>query len=80
MSKSELHTSNTGLEQYRLITAKELGRILSLSTRSIWRLRAAGKLPRPVKVGGAIRWMLADINKWASWGCPPQKDFEALVD
>jgi predicted DNA-binding transcriptional regulator AlpA len=50
--------------------------MLSLSVRSVWRLRAGQKLPEPVKVGGAIRWRQADIEKWAAMGCPGRKEFE----
>lgn len=45
--------------------------------RSIWRLRASGKLPEPVQIGGAIRWRQQDIERWEVMGCPNQKEFEA---
>jgi predicted DNA-binding transcriptional regulator AlpA len=62
------------------LSAKALAKLLSLSVRSVWRLRAGQKLPEPVKVGGAIRWRQADIEKWAAMGCPGRKEFETFRD
>jgi len=64
----------TGVD--RLITAESLARLLSLSTRTVWRLRSAGKLPRPVQIGGAVRWRDSDIAEWIRLGCPSLHEFE----
>jgi len=53
-----------------LITADELARRLAISKRSLWRLRSAGCLPPPVRLGGAVRWRLEEIKKWIADGCP----------
>ena len=63
-------------ENCQLLSAKALGRMLSLSARTIWRLRSSGKLPAPVKVGGSIRFERGTIEKWISMGCPDRKEFE----
>ena len=62
----------------QLINAKELAGKLLLSARTVWRLRSAGKLPRPVCVGGSIRWRLIDINRWLDMDCPDQRTFEVM--
>ena len=56
-----------------LISADELARRLAISKRSLWRLRSAGELPQPIRLGGAIRWRLEDITKWIADGCPPPR-------
>jgi predicted DNA-binding transcriptional regulator AlpA len=76
--KDETMSSQNNKPQ--LLTAKALAKILSLSPRSVWRLRSAQKVPRPVNVGASVRWVSTDIDKWISLGCPPQRDFEALAD
>ena len=53
-----------------LLTAAELARLLQVSTRTLWRLRSSGRLPSPVRIGGTVRWALADIKKWLAEGCP----------
>ncbi len=59
-----------------LTSARSLARMFSVSTRTVWRLRSAGKLPRPLSVGGSVRWRLTDIRLWESMGCPDQRTFE----
>ena len=59
------------------ISAKDYARRYSLSQRTIFRLTAAGKLPRPVRIGGAVRWRLADIELWEKLNCPDRREFEA---
>ena len=68
--------NNTQIEE-RLLTAQAVGKRLSLSKRAVFRMRSAGLIPRPLKVGqGAVRWRESDIEKWIEWGCPPRTEFE----
>ena len=69
-------TNKNTNQNCQLLTAKALGKMLSLSARTVWRLRSSGKLPAPVKVGGAIRWEQGIIEKWIRMGCPDCKEFE----
>ncbi len=64
------------MTQNQLLTAKQLGLMLALSTRQIFRLTAAGKLPRPVRIGGAVRWKLSDIQRWQDLNCPDRAEYE----
>lgn len=62
----------------RLLTAQAVGTRLSLSKRAVFRMRSAGLICPPVKVGaGAIRWRQSDIEQWISMGCCSQKEFVA---
>lgn len=61
-----------------LVKADELAKMLSVSVRHIWRMKAMGKLPKTVSVGGCVRWLLADIQLFLNLGCPSCKEFEAL--
>jgi prophage regulatory protein len=47
-----------------MIDVREVASILSISTRSVWRLVATGELPQPVRFGRSARWRLADIEAW----------------
>lgn len=48
-----------------LLTAQAVGAKLSLSKRAVFRMRSAGLIVAPVKVGqGAIRWRLSDVERW----------------
>ena len=62
-----------------LVTAAELAALLNLSKRTLWRLRSAGDLPKPVKLGNSVRWVRDEIKKWIEAGCPsPQA--QTMVD
>jgi predicted DNA-binding transcriptional regulator AlpA len=49
-------------ENSQLVSAKQLAKMLSTSVRSVWRYRASGHLPKTVKISGAIRWKMSDIE------------------
>ena len=51
------------------ISARELAEKMSLSTRTIWRLLSAGKLPKPCALGGSKRWKLSDIDLFLACDC-----------
>jgi excisionase family DNA binding protein len=53
-----------------LLSAQTLAKRLAVSVRTLWRLRSSGKLPQPVRLGGAVRWRAADIDAWVAAGCP----------
>ena len=62
----------------KLLTAKAVGEMLSLSKRQIFRMRSSGLICPPVKVGlGAIRWRQSDVEAWINMGCCSAKEFIA---
>ncbi|MBW2605328.1 MAG: helix-turn-helix domain-containing protein [Deltaproteobacteria bacterium] len=61
----------------QLIRARELAAILHVSQRHVWRMKAAGKLPKAVEIGECTRWSLNDIEAWIEMGCPSRRQFEA---
>jgi predicted DNA-binding transcriptional regulator AlpA len=56
-------------ESIALITAADVAAMLKVSVRTLWRLRSAGQIPEPVRLGGAVRWRLDEIKKWIAGGC-----------
>ena len=60
-------------EMIRLVCAKELAKTLSVSVRTIWRLKSAGRLPSPVLVGSSVRWRLSDIALYVQSDCDIKK-------
>lgn len=57
-----------------LFSANKLAAILNISTRTLWRLRSASKLPEPVRFGGCVRWRAEDVQAWIDAGCPAIAD------
>ena len=60
----------------RLLTAKDVAGILSVSLRHLWRLDAEHRLPKPVRMGKCVRWLADDIEQWLRIGCPSRAVFE----
>ncbi len=73
MVKQQKQVTNNNCQ---LMTAKQLGVLLALSKRQVFRLNSCGKIPKPLKIGGSFRWRLSDIELWQSMDCPDRKTFE----
>lgn len=59
------------------ISARELAEMLRVSLRQVWRLSSAGKLPKPLKIGGSVRWDHDEILRWFREGCPDRRTWQA---
>jgi len=64
----------------QLISAKTLGQMLSLSKRQIHRLNSSGKIPAPIRIGGAVRWSAEEISAWLAAGAKDRKIWEAMKE
>jgi len=53
-----------------LLNVKDVARMLKVAVRTVWRLRSSQKLPKPVPVGGSVRWRHHEIVAWINQGCP----------
>ena len=62
----------------QLLTAKSLGQVLSLSKRQIFRLNSCGKIPAPIRIGGAVRWSAQECAEWLAAGAPDRKTWEQV--
>jgi prophage regulatory protein len=56
-----------------LISAEKLAQMLDISVRTLWRLRAAGRMPAPVRIGGSVRWRAQEVQAWIESGCPEER-------
>ena len=71
MTNKCLNDSGTAvLPEPLLFDAALLARLTSRSVRSIWRDLAAGRLPRPIRLGGSVRWRRSDVESWIAADCP----------
>ena len=61
------------------VDARQLGRMLGLSVRTLRVMDAGGKLPRPVRLNGhSVRWVVSEIESWLAAGAPDRQTWEAL--
>lgn len=62
----------------KLLTAKAVGEMLSLSKRQIFRLNSSGKIPAPIRIGGAVRWSAEEISAWLAASAPDRRTWEEM--
>lgn len=62
--RAELQAGLPRRQEDELLTSAELCELLKVDTRTLRRWTHAGELPRPVKIGGSLRWRRADLSEW----------------
>jgi len=62
----------------QLLSAEAVGKMLSLSKRQIFRLNSCGKIPAPIRIGGATRWSVEEISAWLAAGAPDRNRWETM--
>ncbi len=61
---------STTTEPARLLDVGAVAALLGVSSRHVYRLADGGRMPRPLRLGGARRWDRAAIDDWIASGCP----------
>lgn len=54
----------------RMLDVRRVAAMLECSTRHVYRLSDADKMPRPIHLGGLVRWRADEIDEWIAAGCP----------
>ncbi len=52
------------------VDAAGVARLLAVSERHVWALHSAGRLPSPVRLGRARRWIVSELREWLASGAP----------
>lgn len=53
-----------------MITVGQVAAMLACSAKTVYRLTDRGAIPKPIRLGGMLRWRRADIEQWIADGCP----------
>ena len=53
-----------------MLTVDGVAALLVCSRRTVYRLVDADRIPRPVRIGGMIRWPREQFKRWIARGCP----------
>jgi excisionase family DNA binding protein len=57
-------------QEAALLDVNAVAALLSCSTRHVYRLADAGRMPPPVKLGALVRWNRQSVTTWLAEGCP----------
>jgi predicted DNA-binding transcriptional regulator AlpA len=60
------------------VNAEELGELLGCGERSIRTWDAAGKLPKPFRLGTRTLWSVGEIRRWMDAGAPTRQEWEEM--
>jgi predicted DNA-binding transcriptional regulator AlpA len=58
------------------VPAKGVASLLSVGLRTVRTWDAAGKLPRPSRIGSKVLWNVSELREWLAAGCPPRDEWE----
>lgn len=59
------------------VDSRGAGALFGLSDRQWRHLSATDEVPAPRRLGGAVRWSLAELQAWLEAGCPNRETWEA---
>ena len=54
----------------KLLDVQAVAELLDCSTRHVYRLADAGRMPAPIKLGSLVRWSRSAIDEWVAANCP----------
>lgn len=60
----------------RMLGVQAVAEMLGVSSRHVYRMKDAGLLPQPLRLGGAVRWDRDVIYRWIEAGCPRLKEWK----
>jgi len=52
---------------------KKVAAACGLAVRTVWAFADCGRIPPPLRIGGARRWRADDIRHWVNAGCPDSR-------
>ncbi len=73
---AENESQDDGCEDPKLLTVSTLAGCLSVSVRQAHRMNKAGLIPRPLRIGGVVRWHPDEIERWLKSGAPVRDKWE----
>lgn len=75
----EAHATPTNVTgtQPLLLTAKMAAAMCGKSVRTWRSWDAAGRIPRPIRIGRSTLWDCRELENWVAAGCPSREEWEA---
>jgi excisionase family DNA binding protein len=59
-----------------LVNSREAAKLLKISERTLWQMWNDGMMPKPIRIGQAVRFSVEELNAWVNAGGPLQKDWK----
>ena len=62
-----MKSDETGMAD--LLNVTQVAAKLGVCVRQVWKLTAAGKFPKPLRISRSVRWRRSDIDSYVCVGC-----------
>ena len=59
-----------------VVDARRLARLLCCGIRTVRTWDSAGKLPKPIRIGGRVVWRVDEIRAWLAADAPNRDEWE----
>jgi prophage regulatory protein len=53
-----------------LLDTKQVPKLLNIGERTLWRYWNSVRVPKPIRIGGTLRWNAEKPRRWVETGCP----------
>jgi excisionase family DNA binding protein len=64
--------------QRELLTAIDAAALLGVSRAHFYRMHNAGRIPLPIRLGGAVRWRVDELRAWIDAGMPNRQRWQVM--
>jgi excisionase family DNA binding protein len=61
-----------------LVDTNQVAKLLQVSPRTVWKMQDTGEMPKPIRIGRAVRWGFEEIKAWVDARCPKATQWEKL--
>ena len=68
---------NTNQNTEKLLSTRAVAQVLSLSPRTVHRFNSSGKIIKPLKISGSVRYLESELMAWIQAGMPSRSEWEA---
>lgn len=76
-SRRPIYAGQKPLEDEALLmNTREVAKLLTVSERTVFAMQTSGEMPKPVRIGRAVRWGRDEIKAWVDEGCPPASEWK----
>lgn len=62
-----------------LLKSQDAATLLGVSKAHFYRMHNAGKVPLPLRLGGAVRWRRAEMESWIAAGMPSRAKWLSML-
>ena len=63
-----------------LIDTKQAAKLLKVSERTLWGMWNSREMPKPIRIGRAVRWSYDELKAWVAAGCPLREKWRYAIE